>query len=574
MPDLNTSQERRQHRRIVERIIITGTLRLETPAHFGNGEADAFTDMPLLKDELERDKPLLPGTSIAGALRNYLRERELGDYFPAPAPPKEENNESEAKRREKRERYLQQQGCAARLLFGAYRSDDEGRQSLLIVRDALGIATDYELRDGVRIEPETRTAGDQKKYDTMLLAAGSTFDLRLELLICQPEEDDEDLRMLLRLPQSEPVILAAYRAALLNAVVTVLDGLASGEITLGARKRRGFGRCKVDSWTVCHYDLLQRADLLAWLAEDHSAWASPVTPKTSRSIAEALSFTGQPLDDARKRFTINAMFVIDGSLMVRSGLADSSTDMIHLHSPRPNQSGGMTPRPILAGTSWAGALRSRATQIAYTLAPLEKRNDGDDKVSALIDRIFGPAEIEARNGRTNGSKGRKQREREPRASRVTVAESEIRGGRALEPTRIKIDRFTGGAFESALFSEQPWFSNQDAKLTLELALRLPPTLSRDEQQAEIGLPLLLLKDLWTGDLPLGGEVGIGRGRLCGREAKIGHDGRRWKMEKTDAGKIALSEIIKDAQGNETTIEADRAELQGFVEMLKEELRYA
>ena len=36
------------HRQIVERIVITGTLVLETPAHFGNGDADAFTDMPLL----------------------------------------------------------------------------------------------------------------------------------------------------------------------------------------------------------------------------------------------------------------------------------------------------------------------------------------------------------------------------------------------------------------------------------------------------------------------------------------------------------------------------------------------
>ena len=32
--------------------------------------------------------------------------------------------------------------------------------------------------------------------------------------------------------------------------------------------------------------------------------------------------------------------------------------------------------------------------------------------------------------------------------------------------------------------------------------------------------LLLLKDLWTGDLPLGGESSIGRGRLRGLEAKL------------------------------------------------------
>ena len=62
--------ERTEHRSIKERWVITGTLHLETPAHFGNGDANAISDMPLLLNEVDQ-KPLLPGTSIAGALRNY-----------------------------------------------------------------------------------------------------------------------------------------------------------------------------------------------------------------------------------------------------------------------------------------------------------------------------------------------------------------------------------------------------------------------------------------------------------------------------------------------------------------------
>ena len=69
--------KRTQHRFITERWVVTGTLLLETPSHFGNGDADALTDMPLLVDEVDHE-PFLPGTSIAGALRNYLRERALG----------------------------------------------------------------------------------------------------------------------------------------------------------------------------------------------------------------------------------------------------------------------------------------------------------------------------------------------------------------------------------------------------------------------------------------------------------------------------------------------------------------
>src|SRR5437879_491542 len=68
---------RPKHRRIVERIVVCGELALETPASFGKGDTDAWTDMPLLVDELSGE-PLLPGTSIAGALRTYLHERTLG----------------------------------------------------------------------------------------------------------------------------------------------------------------------------------------------------------------------------------------------------------------------------------------------------------------------------------------------------------------------------------------------------------------------------------------------------------------------------------------------------------------
>ena len=71
------ANKRTSHRSLIERWVIKGNLLLETPAHFGNGDADALTDMPLLLDEVE-GKPLLPGTSIAGALRNYLRELDLG----------------------------------------------------------------------------------------------------------------------------------------------------------------------------------------------------------------------------------------------------------------------------------------------------------------------------------------------------------------------------------------------------------------------------------------------------------------------------------------------------------------
>ncbi len=68
--------------------------------------------------------------------------------------------------------------------------------------------------------------------------------------------------------------------------------------------------------------------------------------------------------------------------------------------------------------------------------------------------------------------------------------------------------------------------------------------------------LLLLKDLWTGDLPIGGESSVGRGRLKGLSAtlhapetkEIPHEGD-WTFEANgenvqvaEAGGLDLSEL--------------------------------
>jgi len=119
-------------RQIGGRWVIEGDLVLQTPTHLGNGDTDGIVDMPLLLDEAT-GRALLPGTSLAGALRNYLREYRHG---------------------------FEQRATDALIeaLFGGEKGNDEGNQSALIIDDALGEMPGIELRDGVRIDPITRTA--------------------------------------------------------------------------------------------------------------------------------------------------------------------------------------------------------------------------------------------------------------------------------------------------------------------------------------------------------------------------------------------------------------------------------
>lgn len=440
-------------RQIGERWVIEGDLVLQTPTHLGNGDTDGIVDMPLLLDEAT-GRALLPGTSLAGALRNYLRERRHGF--------------------EKRA-----SDTLIEALFGGEKGDDEGNQSALIIDDALGEMPGIELRDGVRIDPITRTAKIDVdngilrgyKYDLQLLEAGTTFPLRMELLLSRGN-DQQQMKQMLAL---------------------ALHGLETGEIAIGLRKRRGFGVCRVERWRVTRYDFTKPTDLLAWLAEDHPDWKfAPGDQRSGQHIADLLGVSLERVEDRRNLCRIHAHFIIDGSLLIRAGFGeqDRGPDTVHLHSARP----GGARKPVLSGTSLAGALRHRAERILRTIGNAAQ-------ATTMIDNMFGPARI------TSGDK------QKARSSRLIVSETVIENPVNLVQNRIRIDRFTGSVHGTGLFNEQPVFGKNDTLVAIDLTLRNP-------QDAEIGLLLLLLKDLWTGDLPLGGEIGIGRGRLKGVEAVI------------------------------------------------------
>lgn len=502
-------------RQIIERIVITGDLTLITPTSLGNGDADGLLDMPLSRDAAE-GQPLLTGSSIAGALRNYLRLRYKG-Y-----------------------RVGEQGNNSIENLFGCQRSNDAGTQSPLIVDDAWAAQVASEIRDNVRIDPQTRTAQDEKKFDLELLPAGTTFGLHIELLIMEGTD----------------------RATLLTTLALALSGFEKQEIYLGARKRRGFGQCVVKEWTVQTYDLKQSQGLLAWLAANlqdmGQEWGLQPTQTKTHTIATTLGVT-LPDTDARHYFTCTAHFALASPLLIRSeeprplekevhpdkDTSNNDTplqypDVTHLWATH-NDTQQSQQSPLLPGTSLAGALRAQAQRILNTLTG-QKQNQ--DRVQEMLDSIFG-SDMDKRPTKKY-------------ASRLVVNESTIdaQPEHWLVQQRVSIDRFTGGAYDTALFSEAPLTGG-----TVEITMTLQgtPTESSRNYTADVGLLLLLLKDLWTGDLTLGGTRSIGHGRLRGISATLRdthNEQREWKLE---------------AENNRNTIhirEGNGAELEAYVTALR------
>ena len=264
--------------------------------------------------------------------------------------------------------------------------------------------------------------------------------------------------------------------------------------------------------------------------------------------------------DLRRQFELNAHFQLDGSLLIRSGFGeqDQGPDTVHLHARhgRPEEGQPYKRQPVISGTSLAGALRGRALRIARTLAGDQVLASGQRRPApqavALVNGIFGPDEI-------------RKSKRPAGASRLIVEETPIQEIGELVQNRIRIDRFTGGAFESALFNEQPVFGQEKTDVAVRLTLHNP-------REAEIGLLLLMLKDLWTGDLTLGGESSVGRGRLRGVEADLKLEPQTgWRLVQSDPQKpVTLLSMGKSIVHTPSTEEL-RAQLNGYVAALRKEL---
>ncbi|HJW85229.1 MAG TPA: RAMP superfamily CRISPR-associated protein, partial [Candidatus Brocadiaceae bacterium] len=188
----------RASRGIKRRFIVEAMLELTSPTHFGGPDPYDMLDMPIARDAATGN-PILYGTTLAGLLRGVLSDRLSGH----------EKEES-----------------VFTFFGGGKNGEDDGVQSAFIVDDAFDkdakdlIFTD--IRDGVAIDHKTGVAQKGAKFDMELIRAGARFPLHFELLL----DGSNDVE-------------------LISCLLTCMDALEKGNVLLGARNRKGFGRCAI-----------------------------------------------------------------------------------------------------------------------------------------------------------------------------------------------------------------------------------------------------------------------------------------------------------------------------------------
>jgi CRISPR/Cas system CSM-associated protein Csm3 (group 7 of RAMP superfamily) len=346
-------------------------------------------------------------------------------------------------------------------LFG--KTEKDSTLSLLMISDSIlqkNTTCRVTVRDGLELDYSSKTVGTHKiedgrsaagaKYDYEVIEPGAAFDLKMEMVIREKDRDGID--------------------AIYDALGFILQALANGSLALGAKTCRGFGKIHLEkeNLRILKLDMQHKQDIEKWIGFDWQDWNFEPNMTLEELTPKLLIFDTQP------RFTVSAAFTIPYSILIRHyNVNPAEEDTVHLKS---------NGKCVIPGTSWNGALRQAIYSQLHYLTGDETRTKN------ILKSLFG--EVDSQNNKA-------------RASRLLIEESIIHKKQEISYTRNKVDRFTGGVVESALFTEKPVYGGT---VTLDIILEKP-------DEWEKGLLLLGLKDIANGIQPVGGAANIGRGIL-------------------------------------------------------------
>lgn len=326
----------------------------------------------------------------------------------------------------------------------------KGRMSSLYVSDLyFDTATSVVIRDGVSLD-DKKTAIAGEKFDMEVLDTGAKGHFWIEFV--SREKDDE-----------------AFKKELEQ----IFNGWREKEIRLGSKKTRGFGEVSLLSVKKKEFDekniLSDYKNVYSHTAEEYAKW-------------DDLNIDASET----KYVTVSVPLRLEGGISIRQYIAKKNEpDFVHITA---------NGKPVIPGTSFAGAIRHRLREILIALDV--------KKVDDVIEGIFGYVKIEK-----IGEKKEREEEIKAQISQIIISECVLEGSKELEMVRNGISRFESGTKSGALFKEKSYVGGTT---TLEIKVKIT-----EFTDSIIGLLLLVLKDIQNGFLAVGGQTAIGRGLFSG-----------------------------------------------------------
>lgn len=285
---------------------------------------------------------------------------------------------------------------------------------------------------------------------------------------------------------------------IIEEALKILANLLKNGISIGARTVNGFGRIASEDISLEHYDFTKPESVQDWLL---------------RKSGATITIPEEPMV-AKRDLIIDMDCYLEDTILIKSIFESRWEDELE------GKSEDKLLTLFIPGTSVKGVLRHQCGHILHALG----------RGTAITNELFGYS-----NDKTKDShKGR-------------VLVNEVYFDIAYtqeEQHRIRVDRFTGGVMNGALFADHPLRNTKGEKLTFPLHIRI-----KDCTDSEAGLAMLLVKDLMTGQVTMGANRTIGCGRIKGHSVTVKYNGESYVIDgngKVTGGQVETLESLVQA----------------------------
>lgn len=457
--------------RYTYRHIVRLTVEAATPLAVGTGKScDILTDAPVAKDV--NGLPYIPATSIAGVLRHAMGlavDQTEGNPF-GYISKSNDNNDS---------------GHGSDIIFtdavmvGKNGKALDGIQDIDWNDEFYRAFQDLPIRQHVRIT-EKGTAENNGKFDNEVVYKGTRFVFEIELM---SEKDDKEH------------------------IEKAIGHLRYSTLRIGGGTRKGYGKLSIVDCRQASLDLSNPEGLEKYLNK-------------SSSLAEDWDgFTEKPdiksIDNPDWTHYQLKLRTLD-FFMFGSGMGDSDADNVYVseYVVSRGESVDSNKRVLIPGSSVKGAIAHRTAyhynkikgNFAENYKDKEKREEITGSNNKAVAEIFGKAD---------GDK----------FTRGRILIDDVIKGQAEPKSKPffhnKIDQFTGGTMDGALFQEKVIY-DKDTEYTFDIYVE-NSALADDDIKTAFKQSL---RDICTGLLPLGGITNRGNGIFTGTATE--NDKQLWE----------------------------------------------
>lgn len=455
--------------RYTYRHIVRLTVEAATPLAVGTGKSyDILTDAPVAKDV--NGLPYIPATSIAGVLRHAMG---LADD--------------------------QTEGNPFGYISKSNDNDDSGHGSDIIFTDAVMVGKNGKALDGIQdidwndefyryfqdlpVRQHVRidhkgTAENNGKFDNEVVYKGTRFVFEIELI---SDTDDNEH------------------------ITKAIEKLRDCTLRIGGGTRKGYGKLSIVDCRQASLDLSKPEDLEKYLKKSSSL------AKDWDGFAENAEI--KSLDNSDWTHYQLKLKPLD-FFMFGSGMGDSDADNVYVseYVVSRGESIDNNKRVLIPGSSVKGAIAHRT---AYHYNKIKKRFAGK----------IPEAKVGCDNEAVAAIFGEKKSDKTFTRGRILI-DDVIKGQAEPKATtktfyHNKIDQFTGGTIDGALFQEKVVYGkgeNYELNIYVENSALADDDIKTAFKQS--------LRDICTGLLPLGGITNRGNGIFTGTATE--NDKQLWE----------------------------------------------